>query len=328
MPLSMALFLSTGIALGHLAFLDPPEAGGRGILGGPAFPSPEKVVFEEAAPAILPAPLVSDQNTVIDEVGRVDVVEEGARLQASTKALGNFSDQVGIIPYRVKKGDTLSGIARDFRISVQTIIEANPKVKANALQIGQDLNILPVSGIVYTVQEGETLESISSLFRVPPAQIQEVNHSVSFGNLKPGTALVIPGVKSAYNVTRATASLPELKEYFIRPAEGFNWGKLHSYNAVDVANSCGAQVVAAAEGLVIDGAEEGWNSGYGHYLLLEHPNGTQTRYAHLGALTVSVGDYVKQGDFLGAMGNTGNVHGETGCHVHFEVVGAQNPFAR
>ncbi len=118
--------------------------------------------------------------------------------------------------------------------------------------------------------------------------------------------------------------------YFIMPTQGFNWGRLHNHNAVDIANACGTRVVAAADGLVVpdpnfgDGTS-GWNGGYGLFVFLEHPNGTKTRYAHLSKILVSIGGYVKQGSVIGFMGETGEA---TGCHVHFEVYGAENPFAK
>lgn len=121
-----------------------------------------------------------------------------------------------------------------------------------------------------------------------------------------------------------------LNGYFIMPAKGFNWGILHNHNAVDIANACGTPIVAAADGLVVpdnsfgDGAS-GWNGGYGKFVLLEHPNGTRTRYAHLSEIDVSIGAYVKQGARIGLMGETGEA---TGCHVHFEVYGVKNPFAK
>jgi len=65
------------------------------------------------------------------------------------------------------------------------------------------------------------------------------------------------------------------------------------------------------------------SGGYGHYVLIAHPNGTKTRYAHMEKISVSVGLYVKQGEILGTMGRTGDA---TGCHVHFEVFGAVNSF--
>jgi murein DD-endopeptidase MepM/ murein hydrolase activator NlpD len=88
-------------------------------------------------------------------------------------------------------------------------------------------------------------------------------------------------------------------------------------------------VVAAAEGIVVDDGDlGGWNGGYGNYLIIEHPNGSKTRYAHLEKIRTSIGTVVSQGEQIGTVGNTGKVHGTTGCHLHFEVVGMANPFAK
>lgn len=116
--------------------------------------------------------------------------------------------------------------------------------------------------------------------------------------------------------------------YFIAPTTGWNWGKIHDYNAVDIANICGTPVHAAAEGLVIESKTEGWNDGYGSYIEIEHPNTMKTRYAHLSKNTAQLGQYITQGDLIGQIGNTGNTHGPTGCHLHFEVRGGKNPLGK
>jgi murein DD-endopeptidase MepM/ murein hydrolase activator NlpD len=122
------------------------------------------------------------------------------------------------------------------------------------------------------------------------------------------------------------ASSKHTSHYFIQPAAGLNWGILHGHNAVDIANACGTPVVAAAGGVVIDSSDSGgWNGGYGNFLYIQHPNGTKTKYAHLQTLEVSSGDEVSQGQEIGKMGDTGH---STGCHLHFEVNGAANPFAK
>ena len=310
------------------------RAGEEGVFGGPVLSS-----SFGASDSLNQLALLTSQAGVLSQPRPADFSQDSyepgpsaAILADLSQPIGLFNARGGILNYKVQKGDTLSGIALEFGISVQTVINANPEVRARSLKIGQEIKILPASGIVYDVKDGDTPESIAETFGIDLSQIQEFNRSVDFSSLAPGVSLVIPGavrLSTAYQ----NGNLSNLGGYFADPALGFNWGQLHPYNAVDIANTCGTKVQAAAEGLVIpderygDGIS-GWNSGYGQFVLIEHPNGTQTRYAHLDKVLVSIGNYVNQGEDIGTMGNTGNVHGPTGCHLHFEVYGAQNPFAR
>jgi len=53
-----------------------------------------------------------------------------------------------------------------------------------------------------------------------------------------------------------------------------------------------------------------------------------TLYGHLSVITVKNGGSVNVGEIIGYIGNTGRTRGQTGCHLHFEVRGARNPFAK
>ncbi len=335
----MAVFLVIGAIVAHAWGFG--EARGEttniGVFGGPsdeAGSMSEELLASPAIAAIVAtSPLASGMGQIEELSSTLTPGADTPALQGTLgdpgQAAGIFANGAGVITYRVQKGDNLSKIATNFGISAQTIINANPQTRVGVLQIGQELSILPVSGVIYTVrEEGETPESIAALFNLKSSQIREFNRSVNFAALSPGTAVVIPGGKAIFAGSPGAAALPRLSGYFVQPVEGFNWGKLHEYNAVDIANSCGTPVVASAEGLVVDTDEDGWNGGYGIFVLVEHPNGTKTRYAHLQSIKASLGDYVKQGDVIAAIGNTGNVHGPTGCHLHFEVDGAQNPFVK
>ncbi len=238
----------------------------------------------------------------------------------------------GLTKYRVRAGDTLSSIAAQFGISVETVRWANPDLKWS-LRVGQEITVLPVSGVVYNVREGDSLESVAGRFQVDSEPLKQYNPDYQKTFAEGAGALIVPNARPLKGAAAfSTAELPDLKGYFTLPARGWNWGELHERNAVDIANTCGTPVFAAAEGVVIpddrlgDG-KTGWNEGYGTFVLVEHPNGTKTRYAHLETAAVALGDYVNQGDQVGTIGNTGNTHGPTGCHVHFEVHGAKNPFA-
>jgi murein DD-endopeptidase MepM/ murein hydrolase activator NlpD len=84
--------------------------------------------------------------------------------------------------------------------------------------------------------------------------------------------------------------------------------------AVDILNSAGTSVHAAASGTV---TLAGWYGGYGNCIVIDHGNGYSTLYGHFNTLNVSEGQTVSQGDVIGGMGSTGS---STANHVHFEIL--------
>ena len=92
---------------------------------------------------------------------------------------------------------------------------------------------------------------------------------------------------------------------------GRRWGRMHK--GVDWACPVGTTVRASSAGTVIQASYSG---GYGNNVVISHPDGRMTRYAHNSKLLVQVGQHVNQGDVLGITGSTGN---STGPHLHFEV---------
>jgi murein DD-endopeptidase MepM/ murein hydrolase activator NlpD len=320
-PILLAVFLLGALVfLGSKPLIDSHRGERQGIWGGPSL----KGVFppETATAALISQPEVGETNYSQPSSWESEVLEPLGVVRGRSTPFGISGGFP--VTYKVAKKDTLSGIARRFGISVSTLVAANPGVKAHSLRVGQELVILPTSGILYQSRPGDTLETIAASFKVDPAQIAEFNRpALTSDKLLPGTTVILPGIylgdsKSFYenNLT---------SDYFMKPVEGWTSGVLHERNAVDIANVCGTPVAAAAEGLVLEVALGGWNGGYGSYVYLEHPNGTKTKYAHLAKVNVEVGDYLKRGEVLGAVGKSGEA---TGCHLHFEVEGAPNPFAK
>lgn len=266
----------------------------------------------------------------VTDKGSGMLILDGATILGTSRPLSNLiPTRDGLQKYKVQTGDTLSGIAAQFGVSLQTLRWANPGVRS-VIRPGQELTVLPVSGILYTVGTGDSLESIASRYNIDPTTIRDHNPNYQRIFDSPGELLVLPYAKpvGSRGYSRYVQNLPSLKSYFVLPARGWNWGRLHDYNAVDIADQCGGTIYAAAEGLVIEESSRGyWNQGHGNYVIIEHPNGTKTRYSHTSKNLVGVGDYVSQGDQVSLIGNTGNTHGPTGCHLHFEVHGARNPFA-
>lgn len=256
-------------------------------------------------------------------------IEEALAIGASNPLSNVSLNRNGLISYKVIEGDTLSGIAANFGVSIETLKWANPGLK-NLINPGQEIVVLPVSGILYQAKDGDSAEAVLNRYGVSFEIFKKYNPGYQEAFTKSKTVILpyATPIKEIASISRYTQGLPDLKTYFALPARGWNWGELHDFNAVDIADACGKPIYASAEGLVIeDSGNNRWNDGYGNYVLIEHPNGTKTRYAHTLKNLVGVGDYVAQGDQIALIGSTGNTHGPTGCHLHFEVYGAKNPFA-
>jgi murein DD-endopeptidase MepM/ murein hydrolase activator NlpD len=85
------------------------------------------------------------------------------------------------------------------------------------------------------------------------------------------------------------------------------------HNGVDIKAAYNDPVSAAAAGTVIF---SGWNSGFGKCVKIDHKNGYVTLYGHLNSISVSLGQQVKQYQFVGKVGSTGRA---TGPHLHFTI---------
>lgn len=267
---------------------------------------------------------IANQSVLVPDVGPMgSIADIGEAVPA----------QDSIRTYVVRDGDSLTGIAKMFGVTVNTIVWANDLGKGNLIQAGQLLVILPVPGVRYVVQKGDTLATISSKFKGDKDEIIRFNNLASGGDLKIGQEIIIPDGEVAVNASspasssRKNTSKQEIAAssgYYVRPiGGGIKTQGIHGYNGVDLATICGSPVYASAPGDVIVSRSSGWNGGYGQYIVISHANDTQTLYAHLQETSVATGWRVARGQVIGYVGSTGK---STGCHVHFEVRGARNPF--
>ncbi|MFH0739611.1 MAG: M23 family metallopeptidase [bacterium] len=251
--------------------------------------------------------------------------------KALADLIGTSEGKRGIEEYVVGEGDTLASLANKFGITPATIADANELSLKSKLKPGQTLIILPVSGLVHFVKKGETLNSLAITFKAKPESIIEANDVGSDGSaIFAGDILVIPGgikPKAAPSV-KSYPKVAVSKTYFMVPiANARKTQGLHWFNAVDFSNgSCGGPVVAAAAGTV---QKLGNDSISGNYINIMHNNGVVTYYGHLAKYSVKAGQKVDQGQIIGYIGHTGLTipAGESGCHVHFDVRFASNPFA-
>jgi len=267
----------------------------------------------------------------------VNIVDQNYLL-ADSGPLGTIADidnmastQVSL--YTVREGDTVSEIAEMFKVNVNTIRWANDLDKGTVIQPGQQLVILPIPGILHTVQKGDNLSSIAKKFNSTRQEIIRFNDLDANEPFTPGQTIIIPNGElfepaasagPARKKSYAAGFVPSYSGYYLRPVKGgYKSQGIHGYNGIDLATDCGEPIFASAAGDVIISKSSGWNGGYGKYIVISHPNGTQTLYSHNSENTVTNGWHVAQGQIIGYVGKSGLA---TGCHVHFEIRGARNPF--
>jgi hypothetical protein len=278
------------------------------------------------------------------------VVEEGALYSggpfSDEDLSGNLAGEISVHRVRPCTEDsceTLSHIAEMYGVSVNTILWANDISDPKKVQPGDDLIILPITGVRHVVKDGETLASIAKKYGAEtPEQVEAVvDEIISYNRLASATdisvnaTVVVPGGVMHQAVSRSstvaksgtptkTTSSASSGGGFVNPVPGaVRTQGIHGYNAVDLAAANGTAIGAAAAGEVIVSKNSGWNGGYGNYVVIKHANGAQTLYAHMSSAAVGVGAQVGSGETIGYVGNTGR---STGSHLHFEVRGTSNPF--
>jgi len=239
-----------------------------------------------------------------------------------------------IVEYIVEDKDTLWSIAINFGVSLNTVLWANNLTKNSVIKPGQKLIIPPVTGVIHYVKKGDTISSIAKKYKVKKDEIIAFNEISKPGKIFIGDILIIPNGKIPANKLNYSqiAQVPVGSNYFICPifppcriTQGLHW-----YNAIDFSHkgiSCGEPVLASAGGII---QKIGYHRIAGNYIRILHPNGVVTFYGHLSKIIVSVGQKVSQGQIIGYIGHTGYTipTGPAGCHLHFEVRGAKNPFAK
>lgn len=239
--------------------------------------------------------------------------------------------------YIVEDGDTLSTIAAKFNISLNTLLWANGLTVRSTLRPGNELTILPVTGVMHTVASGDTLSKIADRYSVDTDAILSFNKLASATDINSGEKLVVPGgVIAAPAPTRTTTSLtgiftaPATTATTIAPApttslatgsmvwptdlriitQYYGW----RHTGIDIDCHFTHDNYAADDGIV---TFVGWKGDYGYTVEINHGNGMMTRYAHHANLYVSAGQSVAKGTALGRCGTTGR---STGTHLHFEVI--------
>ncbi len=241
----------------------------------------------------------------------------------------SVASSIGMLQhYTVRDGDTLTGIANRFGVSMMTVVWANNLTSKDWTKTGQVLIIPPVSGLVVTVKPGDTLDSLAAANKISVDDIVAVNE-LKDTNLIVGQVLVLPGAKGAPMPTPKPTTRPQYVGG-TGPAPRYTGGSWawpvvgggnyisqyfhYGHYGIDIAASTGTPIVAPLAGHVLSA---GWKSnGGGYQVWLQLENGLYTTQYHMSAVTVSAGQDVAKGQRIGRVGMTGWA---TGPHLMLEV---------
>ena len=271
---------------------------------------------------------------------KVDELQTPAEIIATVQA-----GKEAIKTHTVQKGESFWTVAKKHGVTVSELQKLNPEINPNRLKIGQVLNLTwlePLINVV-VVKEITVEESIAyateyketaNLYR---GETQVVKKGTN------GKKMVTYEVKETSGAVVEKTTLNEIvisepvsavvnkgtKAVALSSRSGdgiLNWpmsGKITSpygtrstgfHSGLDIGGVIGRGVYAAAGGKVVLSS---YYYAYGNCIVIDHGNGMKTRYAHLSAYKVKVGDTVERGQLIGLCGNTGR---STGPHLHFEVI--------
>jgi murein DD-endopeptidase MepM/ murein hydrolase activator NlpD len=289
------------------------------------------------------------QSVNAEEIDYIKVSETDLLVMNATvnTAIPKDRERREIEEYIVKNGDTLSSIAEEKKITVETIKWAN-NLTSDLVRPGQTLDIPPADGVLVTVKKGDTLSSLAKKYSASDQAIVDFNWLDYPFTLKEGSQLFIPegrmptttvianrSTPSSYvrntsvPSTNVGAADPNVGKFLGWPVQ--NGGKISQYykgvyhRGIDIADSRLPKIVAPASGTVIFAGCYGTcpplgstygGSNYAWSIQIDHGNGYTTWYAHLKNIYVRSGQRVSKGQVIGQMGSTGR---STGPHLHFEV---------
>lgn len=229
--------------------------------------------------------------------------------------------------HTVAAGETLADIAQQYDLIPATLMGMNPSLRDGRATAGDRLRVPPYNGITVRVRPGTTWQSLAERYDVRADTLFEAN-----GCQSPENIAFIPGANwsplrdgegavasppAATTAVLPTYPLPRAVEAIVN----YGWvltprsSQVVFHSGVDLPAALGTPVRAAEAGTV---AFAGTREPYGNFVVINHQQGRQTRYAHLDRLDVRQGQTVAAGDRLGTVGTTGTPDAPD-PHLHFEV---------
>ena len=215
-----------------------------------------------------------------------------------------YAEELPWIEHRIDQGDTLESIADLYGIDSSSLRWAN--------ELPEEDILFSLETILVPREENLLIET-----RAEVRARYDDNTTVNLYHLEdenPGSAFETREAEAAqgWNPPSGVISLQWPTEGKLFSKFGPRKGRFHA--GIDISAPKGTPIKAAAAGIVVRAA---WRGSYGKSILVDHGNGTMTRYAHCNTMLCRAGESVAAGQRIGTVGRTGR---STGSHLHFEVI--------
>ena len=225
----------------------------------------------------------------------------------------------GSFTHTIASGESLYTIARRYEVTTQSIVQANNLASPDKIVVGQKV-IIPGRADLLAAKAPTQVASAAPTQATAPAQ-QTLPQATPNALQAAATPAPAAPAQAAPAAPTQVASVPA--EPTMSGNDKFRWpasGRV----LVDFASSKGTGInIEVPEGAAVKAAENGTViyvgsgvEGYGNLILIRHPNGYVSAYAHLKSMSVAKGAVVNRGDTIGAAGMTGSV---TKPQLHFEI---------
>jgi murein DD-endopeptidase MepM/ murein hydrolase activator NlpD len=234
---------------------------------------------------------------------------------------------VSIKVHHMAPGESYWDVAYQYRVTIDTLIAANPFIRSLTPRQGIDIVVPCEDGVLMAFDDMidvlrmkmrlDFSGDVRGDFLPTPFKIISTDdiRFVFFKGARP--AVVNSAIEQLYKIKNIFQSpvMGNFTSLFGDRVHPFmEEGMIKYHNGVDIGSNFGTPIFPAREGMVIF---TGWRGGFGKTIMIQHYDGYTTLYGHLSSINVKNGDWVTMKDMIGRVGSTG---WSTGPHLHFTIM--------
>lgn len=230
---------------------------------------------------------------------------------------------VKIAVHTMRLGESYWDVARSYRVSIDTIIAANPFLETLVAREGATIAVPREDGVLLAVNDFYDAHRMARMTEHDGDIRGDYRQSV-FRIISPDDVrfAFLPDARPAL-VSEKLQALYNIRRIFRNPISVGLYSSLYGdrvdpmfegmafHNGIDIMTRMGTPIHPAREGMV---SFTGWMDGYGQTVIVQHWDGYVTWYGHCSAIKVKRGDWVTKKDVIALVGSTGR---STGPHLHF-----------